>query len=412
MTTTRYSEPSRPDCVTRISMNRSVFLDRDGVLNQLIVRDGHRCPPSKAADVQLMPGVSTALRCLKDAGFVLIGITNQPDVARGTTTRECVDAINRHICTVLRLDGVRACFHDDTDGCACRKPAPGMILAEAVQRDIRLSQSFVIGDGWRDIAAGRAAGCATILVHSERSAKPRISPDYFAASMDDAATWILSRTPRPSTTDPYNSSSLKVFDSSDAPFVRGYLLEVAQILRLLNDDLIQALAARLADLRARDGRLFLLGVGGSAATCSHAVNDFRRVGIEAYAAVDNVSELTARVNDDGWETVFASWLLGCRLKPSDMVFVFSVGGGSIDPSVSPNLVRALEYARMVGTPVVGVVGRDGGYTAKVADACVVIPTVNPETMTPHAEAFQTVVLHLLVSHPLLKTAPSKWESVR
>jgi D-sedoheptulose 7-phosphate isomerase len=159
--------------------------------------------------------------------------------------------------------------------------------------------------------------------------------------------------------------------------------------------------------------LFFLGVGGSAGNCSHAVNDFRKLaGFEAYAPTDNVSELTARANDEGWESVFVAWLKGSQLRADDGVFVFSVGGGSLEKNISPNLVRALEHARAVGASIVGVVGRDGGYTAQVADACVIVPTVNPDTITPHAEAMQAVVWHLLVSHPLLKSAPTKWESTR
>src|SRR5262249_54324568 len=151
----------------------------------------------------------------------------------------------------------------------------------------------------------------------------------------------------------------------------------------------------------------------SAANCSHAVNDFRKiVGIEAYTPADNVSELTARTNDDGWDTVFANWLKVSRLTAADMIFIFSVGGGSLEKQVSPNLVKALQYARSVGAGILGVVGRDGGFTAQVADACVLIPTVNPETITPHTEAFQAVVWHLLVSHPALKASQTKWESVR
>jgi D-sedoheptulose 7-phosphate isomerase len=152
-------------------------------------------------------------------------------------------------------------------------------------------------------------------------------------------------------------------------------------------------------------------VGGSAANCSHAVNDFRTItGIEAYTPVDNVSELTSRTNDEGWETTFVAWLKGSRLQPADMLFVLSVGGGSLEHNISPNLVHALEYGLQVGAQILGVVGRDGGYTALVADACVIVPTVNPDNVTPHAEAFQAVVWHLLVSHPALKAARTKWES--
>jgi D-sedoheptulose 7-phosphate isomerase len=194
-------------------------------------------------------------------------------------------------------------------------------------------------------------------------------------------------------------------------YAQQHLDEAARILSGIDATAIEKVAALLADLRAHGGRLFFLGVGGSAANCSHAVNDFRKiVGIEAYTPVDNVSELTARTNDDGWESVFVNWLKGSRLQPSDGVFVFSVGGGSLEKNVSPNLVLALRFAKDVGARIVGVVGRDGGYTAQVADACVIIPTVNPDTITPHAEAFQAVVWHLLVSHPDLKAAQTKWES--
>jgi D-sedoheptulose 7-phosphate isomerase len=159
--------------------------------------------------------------------------------------------------------------------------------------------------------------------------------------------------------------------------------------------------------------VFFLGVGGGAGHASHAVNDFRKIaGMEAYAPTDNVSELTARVNDEGWETVFVNWLKGSRLKKDDMVFVFSVGGGDLERNISPNLVRALEYARDVNAAIGGIVGRNGGFTAKVADACVIIPSVNPETVTPHTESFQAMIWHLLVSHPILKAAPTKWESAQ
>lgn len=189
--------------------------------------------------------------------------------------------------------------------------------------------------------------------------------------------------------------------------------EAIQILNQLDTEAIERLAAQLVALRARGGRLFVLGVGGSAANASHAVNDFRKLcGIETYAPTDNVSELTARVNDDGWETTFERWLEVSRLGDKDMVLVFSVGGGNLEKNVSPNLVRALGLAKRVGASIGGVVGRDGGYTAQVADACVIVPTVNPKTITPHAEAFQAVVWHLLVSHPDLQMSAAKWESTR
>ena len=196
-------------------------------------------------------------------------------------------------------------------------------------------------------------------------------------------------------------------------FAEQYLDEVEQVARQLDRQAIENVATILTSARADGGRLFILGVGGSAGNASHAVNDFRKiVGIEAYAPTDNVSELTARTNDEGWATVFDAWLETSRLSNRDVVLVLSVGGGSVERNVSPNLVAALDLAGKVGARVVGIVGRDGGYTAKVAHACVIVPTVNVEHTTPHAEAFQAIVWHLLVSHPALKAHQTKWESVR
>ncbi|HZK80148.1 MAG TPA: SIS domain-containing protein [Humisphaera sp.] len=194
-------------------------------------------------------------------------------------------------------------------------------------------------------------------------------------------------------------------------FTEHYLEEAAEILGKIDRPSIRRLVTKVASLRNHGGRIFFLGVGGSAANASHAVNDFRKIcGIEAYAPTDNVAEFSARTNDDGWETVFANWLRGSRLCARDMVFVLSVGGGNIEKNVSPNLVRALEYAKEVHASIVGIVGRDGGYTATVADACVIVPTVNASNVTPHAEAFQAVIWHLLVSHPSLKVTATKWET--
>jgi D-sedoheptulose 7-phosphate isomerase len=196
-------------------------------------------------------------------------------------------------------------------------------------------------------------------------------------------------------------------------FSQQFLAEAIQVIERLDVTAIEKVVDILAETRANEGRLFILGVGGSAANASHAVNDFRKiVGMEAYAPTDNVSELTARTNDDGWASIFSSWLKVSHLRPSDSILVFSVGGGNLEKNVSPNLVEALKYAKTIGSKVAGVVGRDGGYTAQVADACVVVPTVNPENVTPHTEAFQAVVWHLLVTHPKLKQAQTKWESVR
>ena len=190
-----------------------------------------------------------------------------------------------------------------------------------------------------------------------------------------------------------------------------YLAEAKAIIDLLDPEVTEKMAAGLAALREREGRLFLLGVGGGAGHASHAVNDFRKIaGIEAYSPCDNVSELTARTNDEGWDTSYSAWLKASRIRKNDAVFIFSVGGGDLERNISANLVRAMQLAQEVGAEIYGVVGRDGGYTAKVANACVVVPTVNAESVTPHTESFQALVWHLLVAHPALMVASNKWES--
>jgi D-sedoheptulose 7-phosphate isomerase len=192
-----------------------------------------------------------------------------------------------------------------------------------------------------------------------------------------------------------------------------YLQETTQIVSQLDPALCEQAVDLLAAVRERGGRLFILGVGGSAANASHAVNDFRKIaGLECYAPTDNISELTARTNDEGWSTVFAEWLKGSRLNEKDALLILSVGGGNLEKNVSPNLVAALQLAKEHGSAVLGIVGRDGGYTAKVADVAIVIPTVNPGNTTPHSEAFQAVIWHLFVSHPKLKIAQTKWESTK
>ena len=196
-------------------------------------------------------------------------------------------------------------------------------------------------------------------------------------------------------------------------YSQQHLQETAQIVSQLDPRLCEKAVELLTSVRAREGRLFILGVGGSAANASHAVNDFRKIaGMECYAPTDNVSELTARTNDEGWRSVFAEWLKGSRLSDKDALLVLSVGGGSLEKNVSPNLVAALQLAKERGSAVLGIVGRDGGHTARVADVAVVIPTVNPSNVTPHTESFQAVVWHLLVSHPKLKVAETKWESTK
>jgi D-sedoheptulose 7-phosphate isomerase len=196
-------------------------------------------------------------------------------------------------------------------------------------------------------------------------------------------------------------------------YTRQYLTEAIEIANRLDVATIDRIVQLLVDLRARGGRLFIVGVGGSAANASHAVNDFRKIAhIEAYTPTDNVAELTARINDDGWAESFADWLRASRMSSADLLFVLSVGGGDLERNISPNLVKAVQYAKSQGSKVCGIVGRTGGFTATAADACVIVPTVNPESVTPHTEAFQAVVWHLVVSHPALRAAAMKWESTR
>jgi D-sedoheptulose 7-phosphate isomerase len=376
------------------SPRRAVFLDRDGVLVRAYVEGGVPRPPRSPAEFEVLPGVAEALARLRRAGLEPVVVTNQPDVARGRTERSLVEAFHARLGAELGLVHVYTCYHDDGDGCGCRKPKPGLLQEAAAALGLSLGGSFMVGDRRGDVEAGRRAGCTTLLIRRPYSGEARA--DAEAPDLPAAADWILRR--------------LAEGDAMD--FIARYLDEVRVVAARIDRAAVEAVVALLAGLRDRGGRLFILGVGGSAGNASHAVNDFRKIcGIEAYTPVDNVSELTARINDDGWDTSFANWLKGSRLGANDAVCVFSVGGGDAERGVSVNLVRALEHARRVGARVCGVVGRAGGYTATVADACVVIPTVNPATVTPHTEAFQAVVWHLLVSHPRLQAAPMKWESL-
>jgi len=196
-------------------------------------------------------------------------------------------------------------------------------------------------------------------------------------------------------------------------YIETYLNEVKEIVNSIDKDQIERMIEVILKVKKNNGRLFMLGVGGSAGNASHAVNDFRKIaGIESYAPTDNVSELTARVNDDGWETSFVNWLRGSRLNSNDCVFIFSVGGGNLKKNISVNIVNALKYAKEINSSIIGIVGKDGGYTAQVADACVIIPTINSETITPHSEAFQGTIWHLIVTHPAVKSFEMKWESVK
>jgi D-sedoheptulose 7-phosphate isomerase len=192
-------------------------------------------------------------------------------------------------------------------------------------------------------------------------------------------------------------------------YSKEHLDESVEITKAIDPETIERIVDLLCEVKSTGGRMFVLGVGGSAANASHAVNDFRKLaGIETYAPTDNVAELTARTNDEGWQTVFSGWLQVSKLNSKDCLFILSVGGGNKEKNVSPNLIEAIDLAKEVGARVTGIVGRDGGYTAQNADVCLVVPTVNPGTVTPHSESFQSVIWHLMVSHPKLKSNPTKW----
>lgn len=367
---------------------RAVFLDRDGVLNEVVYRGGRPASPRTGEELELVPGVAEAVGRLRAAGYLVFVVTNQPDVARGALSEAGLAAIERRIRERVVVDDWRSCTHDDVDDCACRKPRPGMLRELAARWGVGLEASYVVGDSWKDMVAGRAAGCRTVLLRRDYNATA--TGDHVVGTIGQAVDVIL----------------------DGRGYARRFLEESRRVLEGLEPAALDAMAAALAELRERGGRLFLLGVGGGAGHASHAACDFRKIaGIEAYAAADNVAELTARVNDDGWESTFVDYLRGSRLRAEDGVFVFSVGGGSVERGISVNIVRALTYAAQVGAEVFGVVGRDGGFTARVARHCIVVPTVDPETVTAHTESVQALVWHLLVSHPALRRHAMKWESV-
>ncbi len=374
----------------RVGLAPAVFLDRDGVLNEVVRRGGIVSGPRSLGELRLCPGAAAAVARLRRSGLPVFVVSNQPDVARGLLAPAQLDALTAAIRAEVVLDDWRYCVHDDIDGCECRKPRPGLLLALAGKWGVDLARSYLVGDSAKDMAAGQAAGCRTILLRRDYNADARGGDEV--PSLREAAELVLER--------------------SGASYARQYLEEAARVLDGLDAATLESMAAALARLRESGGRLFFLGVGGGAAHASHAVADFRKIaGIEAYAPTDNVAELSARVNDEGWEGSFAAYLRGSRLGPRDGVFVFSVGGGDEVRGISANLVRALAYAREAGAGIFGVVGRDGGFTARVADHCIIVPTVNPGTITAHTESMQALVWHLLVSHPQLQRHAMKWETV-
>ncbi len=384
-----------------------ILLDRDGVLNALVVDPEHGTvdSPLHPAQVRMLPGVPEAVAALSRAGFALRIVSNQPAAAKGKTTRENLEAVQRAVVELAEsrggaIAGSHLCFHRQEDGCACRKPRTGL-LEEALRAHgpRRPEGCWMVGDGVADVEAGAAMGLRTAFLGPRKAevaailAERHLSPSLWVDGLAAFAEGVR---------DP----------SVAAGFAATYLDETVALVRALDAAQVEALAEGLARVRDEGGRLFILGVGGSAGHASHAVNDFRKLcGFEAYAPTDNVSELTARTNDEGWDTVFAAWLDVSRLGARDGLLVFSVGGGSQEKNVAANLVRAVERARQVGARVFGIVGRDGGHTARHAAAAVVVPPLWPDRITPHTEGLCAVLWHLLVSHPRLQRNATRWESV-
>jgi len=419
---------------------RAVFLDRDGVINRYAYNPelGTVDSPARPEEFSLLGGAGEAIAALNRMDLPVIVVSNQPGISKGKFTPALLDAINDEMRAQLarhgaRLDAIYYCRHhpeavvaEYRADCDCRKPKPGLLRRAAAERNIDLASSFFIGDGVIDVLAGRAAGVATLLLAPSRCtvcdefASRGAVPDFLVRDLPRAVEVIRARIAsglngrsqaefRNAAVAPASESC--VLASRESTYSSRYLAEAAEIIARIDPLQIERVAHLLRDLRDRGGRLFLLGVGGGAGHASHAACDFRKIAaIESYCVSDNVSELTARVNDEGWDTSYREWLRASRLGPADLLFVFSVGGGSVEKNISANLVRALEFARERGAKIAGVVGRDGGATARLADACVLVPVVNSETITPHTESFQALVWHLLVSHPALKAAQTKWES--
>lgn len=379
-------------------MIQAVFLDRDGVINKVILKKGKPFSPRKTEELELCDGIKEFLSASKSEGFLNIAVTNQPDIARGLMEWEGLTAINKLITENLSIDDVLVCPHDDYDNCPCRKPKAGLLLEAAKKWNIDLANSFLIGDQWKDIEAGRNAGCVTILLAYPYNED--VCADFRVTDLQSASEIIRRK-------------KMGGVRTIMADYIIRYLKQVKDIAERIEPSKIEQMVNSIAELRSRGGRLFFIGVGGGAGNSTHAVNDFRKIaGIEAYTPTDNVSELTARINDNGWRTMFVDWLRGSRLTANDGVFVFSVGGGNEEKGISTNIVDALKYAKQAKAKIFGIVGRDGGYTAKTADVCITIPIVSDDTVTAHTESFQAVLWHLIVSHPKMKTYEMKWESVK
>lgn len=374
-------------------MNKALFLDRDGILNKAIMRNGIASSPRSIAEFEVIQESEGLIRDAKNKGYVVIVVTNQPDVSRGSLSMQDLEAMHGMLGRRLPIDDLEVCTSSD-DSDQRRKPNPGMILDAARKHSIDLSGSLLLGDGEKDILAGKKAGVKTILLQAYYNKHIHGSADFNCNTMQEIVR-VLSH------------------GNSILTFTEEFLSKVRNVIDGLKVANVEEMAQVLHQVRQAGGRVFFIGSGGGAGHASHATCDFRKIGgFEAYCPTDNVSELTARINDDGWASSLSNYLKGSAIKSRDCVFVFSVGGGSEEKQISTNLVNAVKCAKDVGARVVGIVGRDGGYTARHADACVVIPTVDNALVTPMVEGFQALIWHMIISHPLIQKNAMKWESTK
>jgi len=369
-------------------MQKAIFLDRDGILNKIVMRGEKVSSPYAANEFEILPEAPSLVQKIKSLGYLAIVATNQPDVSKGFIPEDQLNLMHQKLKTDLKVDNIETCVSaDDSD--PRRKPNPGMLVDASKKYGIDLNESFFIGDSIKDIVAGKRAGVQTILLQTEYNLAYHGAADFNCNSLNEVSS-IIQR-----------------------PFVAKYLKQSREVAARIDVDAVEKVVDVLYASREKGGRLFIVGSGGGAGHASHAVCDFRKLcGFDAHAPTDNVSELTARINDEGWSTCLSEHLKVSRINANDCVLVFSVGGGDEKKNVSPNLVNAVRYAKEKGASVVGVVGRDGGYTAEKADACVLVPTVDSALITPHTESFQALIWHLLVSHPKLQLHQTKWESMK
>lgn len=381
-------------------MNKAVFLDRDGVINPLIynIETGEYESPHYPKDFSIYPYTLKSLQLLKSLGFVTIIISNQPSYAKGKTSLENIKAIENLLYVFAEENGrlineYYYCYHhpqgiipEYAQKCRCRKPGT-LFIEQAIKKyDLNTSACYLIGDQDTDIQCGKNINIKTIKIYNKHSIKKsdKETPHYTADDLYEAVIKIKA----------LEQSRGIIMDTRT--YTEQYLKETEQIVHSIDQDEIVNTIELLKHIRKNGGRLFILGVGGSAANASHAVNDFRKIaGIESYAPTDNVAELTARTNDEGWNTTFCKWLETSKLNSSDGLFIFSVGGGS--PTTSLNIKEAIDYAKEKKAKIAAIVSRDGGYALQKADACVLIPVVSPDRITPHAEGWQGVIGHLIVN---------------